>query len=196
MRIIISIAALTILLSAPVQAEGWDEHAYPYAGFAVRFPVDPQVEAGSYETVGGVRVPATVYSARQGNSVYTITVAELANTPADQPNAIEDAVSLVLKTGQIKLDVKARINREFGRELSIAEDDGGHSLMGIFFFNHRLYQLRAQVLPPDPEAGSAEALLFQQSLRFTADNGGRAGQGQGRFGRRRFGPGGPPPQVQ
>jgi hypothetical protein len=191
MRLIISIAALTILLSAPVQAEGWDEHAYPDAGFAVRFPVDPQVEAGSYETVGGVTVPATVYSARQGNSVYTITVAELANTPADQPNAIEDAVSLVLKTGQIKLDVKARINREFGRELSIAEDDGGHSLMGIFFFNHRLYQLRAQVLPPDPEAGSAEALLFQQSLRFTADNGGRAGQGQGRFGRRRFGPGDP-----
>lgn len=196
MRLIISIAALTILLSAPVQAEGWDEHAYPDAGFAVRFPVDPQVEVGSYETVGGVTVPATVYSARQGNSVYTITVAELANTPADQPNAIEDAISLVLKTGQIKLDVKARINREFGRELSIAENDGGHSLMGIFFFNHRLYQLRAQVLPPDPEAGSADALLFQQSLRFTADNGGRAGRGQGRFGRRRFGPGGPPPQVQ
>jgi len=55
MRLIIPIAALTFLLSAPVQAEGWDEHAYPDAGFAVQFPVAPQVEAGSYETVGGVR---------------------------------------------------------------------------------------------------------------------------------------------
>jgi len=195
MRLIIPIAALTFLLSAPVQAEGWDEHAYPDAGFAVQFPVDPQVDAGSYETVGGVAVPATVYSARQGSSVYTVTVAELANTPADQPSAIEDAVSLVLKTGQIKLDVNARINREFGRELSIVENDGSRSLMGIFFFNHRLYELRAKVLPPDPEAGSADALRFQQSLRFTADNGGRAGRGPGRFGRGRFGPGDPQPLV-
>src|SRR5260370_23908124 len=98
MRLIIPVAALTFLLSAPVQAEGWDEHAYPDAGFAVQFPVDPQVEAGSYETVGGISVPATVYSARQGTGVYTVTAAELANTPADHPSAIEDAVRLVRKS--------------------------------------------------------------------------------------------------
>ena len=199
MRLIIPIAVFAILSSAPVAAQAWDEHAYPDAGFAVQFPVEPQVEAGSYETVNGISVPATVYSARQGSSVYTVTVAELANTPADQPNAIDDAVSLLRKTGEIKLDVNARINREFGRELSVAESDGSRSIMGIFFFNHRLYELRGKVLPPDPEAGSADALRFQQSLRFTADNGGRGfgrgGRGPGRFGRGRFGPADPPPSV-
>jgi hypothetical protein len=193
MRLLIPIAALAILSAAPVQAEGWDEHAYPDAGFAVQFPVEPQVQAGSYETGSGITVPATVYSAREGSSVYTMTVAELANTAADQPNAIDDEVNRVRQTGEIKLDVNARINREFGRELSVAENDGSRSTMGIFFFNHRLYELRAQVLPPDPEAGSADALRFQQSLRFTGDNGGRGfgrgGQGLRRFGRGRGGRG-------
>jgi len=190
MRPIIPIALFAILSSAPVQAQAWDEHAYPDAGFAVQFPGEPQVEAGSYATVNGTSVPATVYSARQGSGTYTVTVAELANTPADQPNAIDDAVSLVRESGQIKLDVNARINREFGRELSVAENDGSRSMMGIFFFNHRLYELRANVLPPDPEAGSADALRFQQSLRFMGDNDGggfgRGGRGPGRFGRRGF----------
>jgi hypothetical protein len=85
--------------------------------------------------------------------------------------------------------VSARINREFRRELSIAENDGGRSMMGIFFFNHRLYELRAKVLPPDPEAGSSDALRLQQSLRFTGHNGGRGfghgGRGPGRFGQGR-----------
>jgi hypothetical protein len=197
MRLIIPMAIFTILSSAPVQAQAWEEHAYPDAGFAVQFPVEPRVEAGSYETADGTSVPATVYSASEGSGVYTVIVAELANTPADQRNAIDDAVSQLRKTGQIELDVNARINREFGRELSVAENDGSRSTMGIFFFNHRLYELRARVLPPDPKAGSADALRFQQSLRFTGGNdgrgAGRGGQGPGRFGRRRFAPGDPPP---
>src|ERR1700674_3451819 len=198
MRPIIPIAIFAILSSAPVEAQAWDEHASPEAGCAVQCPVEPQVEAGSYETLNGVTVPATVYSARQGRGVYTVTVADLANTPADQPNAIDDAVSLLRKTSQIKLDVNARINREFGRELSVTENDGSRSMMGIFFFNHRLYELRGKVLPPDAKAGSADALRFQQSLRFTADNDGRGfgrgGRGPGRFGRRRFDPD-PAPSV-
>jgi len=93
------------------------------------------------------------------------------------------------KTGEIKLDVNARINREFGRELSVAENDGSRSTMGIFFINHKLYQLQARILPPDPVAGSADALRFQQSLRFTANDDGRGfGRGPGRFGRRPFDP--------
>jgi hypothetical protein len=101
MRFIIPMVVLTILSSAPVQAQAWDEHAYPDAGFAVQFPVDPQVEVGSYETVNGVTVPATVYSARRGSSVYTVTVAELANTSADQENAIDDAVGLLGKPARL-----------------------------------------------------------------------------------------------
>src|SRR5258706_4640222 len=93
MRLMIPIAVFALLSSVSVQAQAWDEHAYPDAGFAVQFPVEPQVAAGSYQTADGTTVPATVYSARQGSGVYTITVAELANTPADQPNAIADAVS-------------------------------------------------------------------------------------------------------
>ncbi len=200
MRLMIPIAVFALLSSVSVQAQAWDEHAYPDAGFAVQFPVEPQIAAGSYQTADGTTVPATVYSARQGSGVYTITVAELANTPADQPNAIADAVSQLRQTGEIKLDVNARINREFGRELSVAENDGSRSMMGIFFFNHRLYELQAKALPPDPEAGSADALRFQQSLRFMGDNGGvggggRGGRGPGRFGRRGFDPGYPPPLV-
>ena len=202
MRPLIAVALFAVLSSSSVRAEVWDEHAYPDVGFAVRFPSDPQVEAGSYVTLGGVTVPATIYSAKQDNSVYTMTVADFSNSSADEANAIADAVRLVDKTGDIKLNVNARINRQFGRELSVADDDGSRSTMGIFFFNHHLYELRAKVAPPNPESGSAEALIFQQSLRFMAGNnggqfgpgfgpGGRGGRGPGGFGGRRFR--GPPP---
>jgi hypothetical protein len=202
MRSVHALALLAILSSAPARAEIWGEHTYPEAGFAAQFPSEPSIESISYETHGGIAVPATQYRTQEGNTLFTIIVAELANTQADRRDAVDEAVAAWRERGEIKLDVNARINREFGRELVVAENDGSRSTMAIFAVNHKLYELRATVLPPNPEAGSADALRFQQSLRFLGgrngdgygpDGPGRRPRRPGRFGPGRFDPGLPPP---
>ena len=87
------------------------------------------------------------------------------------------------ESGNIGVDVRERINGQFGHELNLANKDGSASTMAIFFANHRLYKLEAKVLPPNPQSGSGDAVRFQQSLQFIGDAAGRG------FGRGPFGPG-------
>jgi hypothetical protein len=162
------LAVLVALLAAPVPsaAQAWQEYAYPEFGFAVQFPSAPTVERGTYAAGAGVSVPATIYSVREPMRVLSMTVAELANTPAEGRNAIDQAVARLRTTGEIRVDVQAEINDQYGRELSITEKDGSRSIYAIFFINRRLYELKGRILPPNPERRSGDAIRFQQSLRF------------------------------
>jgi hypothetical protein len=84
--------------------------------------------------------------------------------------------------------VEARINREWGRELTVTASDRGHAMIGIFFFNYNLYHLRANLAPGGAD-GNADAVRSQQSLRVIGGRngggnrpGGRPGRGFGRRG--------------
>jgi hypothetical protein len=157
---------LALFAAVPAMAQAWREYAYPEHAFAVQFPAPPTVERGTYTAGGGISVPATVYALRQPAVVLTMTVAELRGTPAENRNAIDQAVSRVRATGDVRTDVQAEINDQYGRELSITETDGSRSIYAIFFIDRRLYELKGKVLPPNPERRSGEAIRFQQSLRF------------------------------
>jgi hypothetical protein len=68
--------------------------------------------------------------------------------------------------GEVRVDVQARVNRRFGRQLSIMGKDGSHSVVAIFFANSKLYQIRGTVLASSADMQSGDAARFQQSLRF------------------------------
>jgi hypothetical protein len=162
-------AAVAMALAAvtmPAAAQAWQEYAYADAHFAVQLPAPPAVEAGTYTAAGGIAVPATIYALRQPNIHFTMTVADLTKTPADKANAIDEAVRALRDGGEIKVDVRAEINGQYGRELTVAEKDGSRAIFAIFLIDHRLYELKAKVLPPTPERRSGDAIRFQQSLRF------------------------------
>ena len=168
---LVALAAFSMLTAAPAAAQDWREYAYPDASFAVQFPGEPVVESGAYLAAGGITVPATIHILRQPAIVFSVTVADLTGTPADNRNAIDQAVRALAGTGEIRADVRAEINDQYGRELSITETDGSRSIYAIFFINHRLYELKGKVLPPTPERRSGDAVRFQQSLRFTFPRG-------------------------
>jgi len=83
----------------------------------------------------------------------------------------------------VRAALDARINRQYGRELSVDEADGGRLVAALFFFNHRLYQLTGVAAPPNALGSSSSLIRFQQSLEFVGA-GGQGGPGG-------FGPGGP-----
>jgi hypothetical protein len=158
--------ALAAVLGGAAPALAWDIYAYPEAKFAAQFPAQPQTAAARYRTAAGLDVPAQRYWAEDGRVVYVLTLADFSGTALDKDAVIADAVKAFGDQGKVLVDVEARINAEFGRELSVDRKDGGHDIVAIFFFDQHLYVLNGRAAPPDPGAATADLIRFQQSLNF------------------------------
>ena len=158
--------AAALLAPLPAGAQTWQNYDYADVGFAVHFPAPPATSKGVYRTAAGLSAPSAVYTARQDNVIYTVTVADFSQTAVEKDVAIADAVKSFGENGEIKVDVDARINTQFGHELTLANKDGSRSTVAVFFFNHHLYLLEGRALPPDPASRSSSLIRFQQSLQF------------------------------
>jgi hypothetical protein len=51
-------------------------------------------------------VPARVYTVRQNNSVFTVTVADLANTGLDENAVIDHAIKTLSAGGELKFNIR------------------------------------------------------------------------------------------
>ena len=156
----------TFVASAPAAAQGWQEYNYPDYAFGVAFPVDPQVESTTHQVAAGRSVAARVYSVRQNNVVFKMTVAELAGTNLEESVLIDYAIKTLSEGGTVKVDVPHRIYRVYGRQLAVEGADGGYSMAALFNYKGRLYQIEARALPGRNDT-AADTLRFQQSLVFT-----------------------------
>jgi hypothetical protein len=187
----------SLLAPGPALAQAWQSYRYADQGVSFQSPAKPDVTTGTYALDPGVSVPATIYTAKQDNVVYTLTVADLSKTPIDQKAAIDGAEKRLSAGGTVTFSVDARIDRDYGRELSVSGADGSRSSIALFYVNRHLYQLVGMALPPDAAAGSGNTIRFQQSLQFGGPpGGGFGGGGFGGGGRRGFGGGGPNPEAQ
>ncbi len=163
MRLLALIAA-TFVAAGPAAAQSWKEYAYPGYAFTVSFPAEPKIETTMYQAADGRSVPARVYSVAQDGAVFKMTIVELADPAADESAVIDHAVRTVSQSGEVKVDIPARVNRVYGRQLSIVGADGSRSAVAVFYHKGRLYQIDGKVLPGGDEAA---AIRFQQSLVFT-----------------------------
>jgi hypothetical protein len=161
---LIAFALAAFIASGPAAAQTWQEHSYPAYSFTVAFPADPQIEITTYQVADGRSVEAHVYSVRQNNGVFKVTVAELANTGLEESAVIDHAIKTLSEGGEVKVNIPHRIYRVYGRQLSILGTDGSRSTVAVFDYNGRLYQIEGKALP----GGSATDIIrFQQSLVFT-----------------------------
>ena len=122
----------------------------------------------------------TRYAVRQDRVVYTLNVVDFSATNADAMSTIAETEKSFGTSGKVTVAIDARVNRAYGRELSVSGTDGSRSAVAIFFVNKHLYTLVGQSLPPNAIERSGDAIRFQESLQFTGDNGGAGGFG--RFG--------------
>ena len=95
-----------------------------------------------------------------------MTVVDLSEVQTEEKAVIDYAIRTLAQGGEIKLDIPHRISRVYGRQLSIAGQDGSHSSIAVFYYQKRLYQIQGLALPSGEDA-TAEAIRFQQSLVFT-----------------------------
>jgi len=174
MRLSILIPAVLVFV-APAVAENWQEYRYPDQFFAVAFPGDPEMEITTYQVADDRSVEARVYSVRQDNAVFKMTVAEIANAGLEESAVIDHAIKLMSEGGEVKVNIPHRINRVYGRQLSIIEPDGIKLLVAVFDYNGRLYQIEGKALPAGNDA-TADAIRFVQSLIFTGGGSNRSAE--------------------
>jgi hypothetical protein len=160
----IAFVAATFVASTPLAAQGWQEYAYPDNGFTVVFPANPRVETTTYRLADDRTVAAHVYSVRENDGVFAVTVAEIGNAGLDENAVIDSAIKRLSAGGEVKVNLPHRIYRVYGRQLSIQRPDGSRSTVALFDYNGRLYQIEGKMAAG---GSSADLLRFQQSLVFT-----------------------------
>jgi hypothetical protein len=167
---------LTVLVvSLPAAAQGWKEYADPGNGFTVSFPAAPRIETTTYQAADGSAVQAKVYSVTQDGAMFKMTVADLSHAAMEESAVIDHAIKTLSQGGEIKVNIPARINRVYGRQLSIVGADGSHSSVAVFYHKARLYQIEGKAQAAGQAAGNdtagndaaSYAIRFQQSLVFT-----------------------------
>jgi hypothetical protein len=163
MRLMACVAAAFIAAS-PAAAEEWQEYAYPDYAFTVRFPAGPGVETTTYQVADGRAVTARVWSVRQNNGAFTVTVAETGNAGVDEEAVIGHAIKALSAGADVKVNMPHRIYRVFGRQLSVRRPDGSSSTIALFVHKGRFYQVEGQMAA---DGSPIDMLLFQQSLVFT-----------------------------
>lgn len=180
MRGFIAITATVAILAGYAAAQStWQEYTYPDQQFAVSFPAEPAITAQSYKAADGMMVPETIYSVQQETGQFRVAVIDFENTGIDQKTAVDKAIADLRAKGDVKLDIPARVQRNFGRYINIASADGSHTIASVFFGGNRLYELEGTVPASNPDALSGEMIRFQQSLRFMGDAAGGRGFGRG-----------------
>ena len=164
------IAVAILLLARPAFAQSeWREYVYPDQQFAVSFPAAPAVDALRVQTPVGTAANESRYNAALGGAHFQVSVFDLLRVRMNGPTAVARAAYSLRMRGEVKLDVVAEVQGNWGRDLEIVAPDGSSTVAAVFFRNDRLYVLEAAASDKDFDAVSADMIRFQQSLRFIGD---------------------------
>jgi hypothetical protein len=194
MKAPVAILMAACLMPMAAAAQEWKAYPYPDAGFTIQFPAPPTVDKSLFKTAAGASLPLTRYAVRQDRMAYTLSIVDYSATSADGMSAIAEAEKSFGSSGKVTVAIDARVNRAYGRELSVTGTNGSRSAVAIFFVNKHLFTLVGEALPPNAIERSGDTVRFQESLQFTGANGGFGGFGGPGGGGGRF-RGGPNPQA-
>jgi hypothetical protein len=163
MRPIVFILA-AFVFGGPAVAQNWQEYSYPDQFFTAAFPADPQMETTTYQVAADRSVEAHVYSVYQDTALFKVTIAEVADTGLEESAVIDHAIKTLSEGGEVKVNIPHRVNRVFGRQLSIAGPNDIRSMVAVFDYKGRLYQIEGRSVSTENDA---VAIRFVQSLVFT-----------------------------
>jgi hypothetical protein len=159
------VVVLALLFACPAVADDWKEYENREYSFAIHFPVDPAVQSATYQAADGRSFQAHVFSAKLESGLFKVTVVEI---PDDETGEalVRDATKSAAESGVIKFDIQHRVRAVYGRQLGIADANGGYSYVALFSHNKRLYQIEGKAFVAGGQA-EVDAMRFQQSLDFT-----------------------------
>ncbi len=164
---LVAFAVAVFVVSGPAAAQSWQEYSYPDYAFSVALPANPQVDATTYQVVDNRSVPARIYSVRQANVIFRMMVAELEGTNLEESAVVDHAINTLSQGATVRLNIPPRIYQVYGRQLTFEGVDGSRSMVQLFDYKDRLYQIEAKALPGQNVSNpQSDVVRLHQSLSF------------------------------
>jgi hypothetical protein len=158
---------IALFTAGSAVAADWKEFDSSEYSFAIHFPLDPTVEATTYQAADGRSFDARTFSVQQETGMFKVTVVEMPGeqTGEDAP-VVREAARTAAEGGVIKFDIPHRVRAVYGRQLGIAGANGGYTYVALFYYKTRLYRIEGKAFVAGGQA-EVDAMRFHQSLDFT-----------------------------
>ncbi len=158
-------AALATMI-APANA-AWRGYISHPLGFAFAAPGEIKVEKGTYRgAVAGPR-DTVVYRFIDDNIEYKVVVIDVGDKANDAATLLGEAEYMFGEGKKVLMDTFGRVDREFGRKLTIdLPNNAGRSSAAFYFINGRIVSLQATVLPANGDYATPEMGRFVDSVTF------------------------------
>jgi hypothetical protein len=162
-----SLATLVGALAATPAAAAWRSYISHPLGFAFAAPGDLRMEKGSYRSaVAGAR-ETTVYRFADDDIEYSAVVVDMTDAANDAATLLGEAEYMFQDGRTVLMDVFGRVDRQYGRKLTIdLPDNGGRTSAAFWFINGRIVSLQATVLPANGDYDTPEMARFVDSITF------------------------------
>ena len=153
-------------MTAPAQA-AWHGYISHPLGFNFAAPGELKVEKGTYQgPVAGQR-ETTVYRFLDDDIEYKVVVIDMTDKANDAANLLGEAEYLYQDNKKVLMDTFGRVDRQYGRKLTIdLPNNGGRSTAAFYFINGRIISLQATVLPANGDYDTPDKGRFVDSITF------------------------------
>jgi hypothetical protein len=161
-------AALAALaaMTAPAMA-AWRGYISHPLGFAFAAPGELKVEKGSYRGAVAGAHDTVIYRFVDDDIEYKAVVIDMTDKANDAANLLGEAAYIFQDGKKVLMDTFGRVDRQFGRKLTIdLPNNGGRATAAFYFINGRIVVLQATVLPANGDFDSAEPGRFIDSISF------------------------------
>ena len=155
------------LLSTSPAIAAWHGYISHPLGFAFAAPGELKIEKGTYRgAVAGERA-TLVYRFLDDNIEYKAVVIDMTDKANDSASLLGEAEYLFQDNKKVLMDSFGRVDRQYGRKLTIdLPNNGGRSSAAFYFINGRIISLQATVLPQNGDYDTAQMARFVDSLTF------------------------------
>jgi hypothetical protein len=152
--------------SAPATA-AWRGYISHPLGFAFAAPGELKVEKGTYRgAVAGGR-DTLVYRFVDDDIEYKAVIIDMSDKANDAATLLGEAEYSFQDGKKVLMDTFGRVDRQFGRKLTIdLPNNGGRASAAFYFINGRIVSLQATVLPANGDYDTPEMGRFVDSITF------------------------------
>jgi hypothetical protein len=153
-------------MTGPAAAQ-WRPYISHPLGFAFAAPGPIKVERGTYNSPLAGSRETLIYAFMDDNIQYKAIVIDMRDRADDAATLLGEAQFLFQNGKRLLMDAFGRVDRQYGRKLSIdLPNNGGRSMAAFYFIDGRIVSLEATVLPANGDYDTPETGRFIDSITF------------------------------
>jgi hypothetical protein len=161
------LAAVALAATTTSAAAQWRPYISHPLGFAFAAPGQMKVEKGTYTSALAGQRETLTYAFMDDNIEYKAIVIDMRDRANDAANLLGEAQFTFQNGKKLLMDAFGRVDRQYGRKLTVDLPNNGGRAMGAFYFiNGRIVSLQATVLPANGDYETPETGRFIDSITF------------------------------